>query len=140
MVEYYVRDVGAAGSNPVTSITNEAELSDMKSLFCFLLLAFLLFNTNCRCGGIGRPKGLKIPRSKIRTGSSPVSGTKNIVKSGFFRSPILFFMLFSAKQPDFYQSLRLLTYIIFCYLQLVGNRLFFNCSPTKDIIAPPTKS
>ena len=30
----------------------------------------------CRCGGIGRHKGLKIPRSKIRTGSSPVSGTK----------------------------------------------------------------
>lgn len=28
----------------------------------------------CRCGGIGRHKGLKIPRSKIRTGSSPVSG------------------------------------------------------------------
>ena len=27
-----------------------------------------------RCGGIGRHKGLKIPRSKIRTGSSPVSG------------------------------------------------------------------
>ena len=30
-----------------------------------------------RCGGIGRHKGLKIPRSKIRTGSSPVTGTKN---------------------------------------------------------------
>ena len=30
----------------------------------------------CRCGGIGRHKGLKIPRSKIRTGSIPVSGTK----------------------------------------------------------------
>ena len=29
----------------------------------------------CRCGGIGRHKGLKIPRSKIRTGSIPVSGT-----------------------------------------------------------------
>ncbi len=29
-----------------------------------------------RCGGIGRHKGLKIPRSKIRTGSIPVSGTK----------------------------------------------------------------
>ena len=29
-----------------------------------------------RCGGIGRHKGLKIPRSKIRTGSSPVTGTK----------------------------------------------------------------
>ena len=29
-----------------------------------------------RCGEIGRHKGLKIPRSNIRTGSSPVSGTK----------------------------------------------------------------
>ena len=29
----------------------------------------------CRCGGIGRHKGLKIPRQKYRTGSSPVSGT-----------------------------------------------------------------
>ncbi len=32
-----------------------------------------------RCGGIGRHKGLKIPRSKIRTGSSPVSGTMSSV-------------------------------------------------------------
>ena len=29
----------------------------------------------CRCGEIGRRKGLKIPRSNIRTGSSPVIGT-----------------------------------------------------------------
>ena len=28
-----------------------------------------------RCGGIGRHKGLKIPRWQHRTGSSPVSGT-----------------------------------------------------------------
>ena len=32
----------------------------------------------CRHGGIGRHKGLKIPRSKIRTGSIPVAGTKPI--------------------------------------------------------------
>ena len=32
-------------------------------------------NSICRCGGTGRHKGLKIPRSKIRTGSIPVSGT-----------------------------------------------------------------
>ena len=31
----------------------------------------------CRCGGIGRHKGLKIPRPKKRTGSSPVTGTKS---------------------------------------------------------------
>ena len=30
-----------------------------------------------RCGGTGRHKGLKIPRSKIRTGSSPVTGTNS---------------------------------------------------------------
>ena len=33
----------------------------------------------CRCGGIGRHKGLKIPRGRLRTGSSPVSGTKKEV-------------------------------------------------------------
>ena len=30
---------------------------------------------SCRCGGTGRRKGLKIPRWKHRTGSTPVSGT-----------------------------------------------------------------
>ena len=29
----------------------------------------------CRCGGIGRRKGLKIPRDNTRAGSSPASGT-----------------------------------------------------------------
>ena len=29
-----------------------------------------------RCGGIGRHKGLKIPRGRLRTGSSPVIGTR----------------------------------------------------------------
>ena len=37
----------------------------------------------CRRGGIGRHKGLKIPRSKIRTGSSPVAGTSMSVHNGF---------------------------------------------------------
>ena len=32
----------------------------------------------CRSGGIGRRKGLKIPRSNIRAGSSPASGTKSV--------------------------------------------------------------
>ena len=40
----------------------------------------LLFSKNrifiCRCGGIGRRKGLKIPRFNDRAGSSPASGTK----------------------------------------------------------------
>ena len=29
----------------------------------------------CYCGGIGRHKGLKIPRSEVRIGSSPISST-----------------------------------------------------------------
>ncbi len=45
--------------------------------FCIDFFPFLLYNyKKCRCGGIGRHKGLKIPRSNIRTGSSPVSGTR----------------------------------------------------------------
>ena len=34
-----------------------------------------------RHGGIGRHKGLKIPRSKIRTGSIPVAGTNKKERS-----------------------------------------------------------
>lgn len=34
----------------------------------------------CRHGGIGRRKGLKIPRGQPRTGSSPVAGIKDSVK------------------------------------------------------------
>ena len=37
----------------------------------------------CRCGGIGRHKGLKIPRPKKRTGSTPVSGTKKGTPVGY---------------------------------------------------------
>ena len=39
-----------------------------------------------RCGGIGRRKGLKIPRPHSRAGSSPASGTKkgSIVFGRFF--------------------------------------------------------
>ena len=39
---------------------------------------------NCRCGGIGRHKGLKIPRGKTRTSSSLVRST-NDVESGLSR-------------------------------------------------------
>ena len=31
--------------------------------------------STCRCGGIGRRKGLKIPRWQQRVGSSPTIGT-----------------------------------------------------------------
>ena len=40
------------------------------------MIKYLCFRMQiCRCGGIGRHKGLKIPRPKKRTGSTPVSGT-----------------------------------------------------------------
>ena len=41
------------------------------------LLCLGAFNQqSCRCGEIGRRKGLKIPRWQHRTGSSPVTGTR----------------------------------------------------------------
>ena len=43
-------------------------------------------NASCRSGGTGRRTGLKILRSKIRTGSIPVFGTKIQTEkaAGFF--------------------------------------------------------
>ena len=38
-------------------------------------------NLISRCGGIGRHKGLKIPRWRQRTGSTPVSGTICVTSS-----------------------------------------------------------
>ena len=37
----------------------------------------------CRCGGIGRHKGLKILRKKFRIGSSPISGTIPSLEAGW---------------------------------------------------------
>ena len=34
----------------------------------------------CPGGGIGRHKGLKIPRQQWRAGSSPAPGTSNVLK------------------------------------------------------------
>ena len=42
---------------------------------CRVFLSFSIYQT-CRCGGIGRRKGLKIPRTRVRAGSSPASGTR----------------------------------------------------------------
>ncbi len=52
-----------------------------------------IFNLYCRCGGIGRRKGLKIPRSNIRAGSSPASGTTKIVRFylAIFFLPLVFY-------------------------------------------------
>ena len=39
------------------------------------LRKILIIQTNCPGGGIGRHKGLKIPRRQLRAGSSPAPGT-----------------------------------------------------------------
>ena len=39
------------------------------------LINTLIEQTNCPGGGIGRHKGLKIPRRQLRAGSSPALGT-----------------------------------------------------------------
>ncbi len=39
------------------------------------LRTILIIETNCPGGGIGRHKGLKIPRRQLRAGSSPALGT-----------------------------------------------------------------
>ena len=39
------------------------------------LKEILIIQTNCPGGGIGRHKGLKIPRRQLRAGSSPALGT-----------------------------------------------------------------
>ena len=40
----------------------------------------LIEQTNCPGGGIGRHKGLKIPRRQLRAGSSPAPGTMRKIK------------------------------------------------------------
>ena len=40
--------------------------------------------TNCPGGGIGRHKGLKIPRRQLRAGSSPAPGTNIYYESRLF--------------------------------------------------------
>ena len=41
----------------------------------------LIKQTNCPGGGIGRHKGLKIPRRQLRAGSSPALGTMSLKHS-----------------------------------------------------------
>ena len=48
------------------------------------LIKKLIEQTNCPGGGIGRHKGLKIPRRQLRAGSSPALGT--ILKQNFYVS------------------------------------------------------
>ncbi len=49
--------------------------------------------SKCRDGGIGRRKGLKIPRGKLRTGSSPVPGTSLMwLKTFIYKAFSLFYV------------------------------------------------
>ena len=49
----------------------------------------------CRSGGIGRRKGLKIPRGQLRAGSSPASGTSLSTELFDFSGiPVLIFFIF----------------------------------------------
>ena len=74
----------------------------------------------CWCGGIGRRKGLKIPRTRVRAGSSPATstiGTGEIYKS----SPVLlclgsnwevFFARFQPKTGVFVHYLQFVIYFV----------------------------
>ena len=61
----------------------------------YLTFGFLwrMIRTMRRCGGIGRHKGLKIPRWKHRTGSSPVSGTSREPRHAIRVLRFFFFMV-----------------------------------------------
>lgn len=54
----------------------EFHSSSVLNLFKILKLRnTFIEKTNCPGGGIGRHKGLKIPRRQLRAGSSPALGT-----------------------------------------------------------------
>ena len=50
-----------------SSVLNLAKIYKLRNI--------LIEQTNCPGGGIGRHKGLKIPRRQLRAGSSPALGT-----------------------------------------------------------------
>ena len=49
----------------------------------------------CPGGGIGRHKGLKIPRRKLRAGSSPAPGTRYLYKTKTYRDIEIFAHIFA---------------------------------------------
>ena len=57
----------------------EFHLSSVLNLIKIIKLTILNTSTNCPGGGIGRHKGLKIPRRQLRAGSSPALGTTKII-------------------------------------------------------------
>ena len=58
-----------AGSIPTSASTKDENFSS-----CY----WFIISSACPGGGIGRHKGLKIPRRRLRAGSSPALGTKII--------------------------------------------------------------
>ena len=58
----------------IIHVVNDTTGTDVNHL-SHLILRDVCSSDFCRCGGIGRHKGLKIPGSNSVTGSTPVSGT-----------------------------------------------------------------
>ena len=56
-------------------------------------LAFSLDSAFCWCGGIGRRKGLKIPRGQPRAGSSPATSSKLRMGETFILQRFSYFVL-----------------------------------------------
>ena len=74
------------------TLTPSSNLGGASSKTSLNIVRFLNLIISRRCGGIGRRKGLKIPRSNIRAGSSPASGTTKIVRNflAIFFLPLVF--------------------------------------------------
>ena len=91
---------------------------------CRVFLSFSIYQT-CRCGGIGRRKGLKIPRSNIRAGSSPASGTKFRVNRQDLPDFCLFLRKFRGKIAFIigHFGVKFTFFTPFCYIwELFGNQ------------------
>ena len=88
------------GSNPGGASKN----------LCTLVQSFFI----SRCGGIGRRKGLKIPRSNIRAGSSPASGTRKRTLLASF-----FFVFYSFLQIPLYSSSIFFCLHFFLFMQAI---------------------
>ncbi len=80
MVERYLAKVDVAGSTPVSRsslIWRHSQVVRQRSAKSLSPVQIRVSppTFRCRSGGIGRHKGLKIPRAFARAGSSPASGT-----------------------------------------------------------------
>ncbi len=77
-------DGAAVGKRDMAMSSLRAPQESRRRLpLCGIIVFFeyqLFYKQMRRCGGIGRRKGLKIPRWQHRTGSSPVTGTIESVR------------------------------------------------------------